>query len=116
MGRVYLSTLELVKILEWNETKIRTIPRQEYVSKSTSSTDIECTVVEPRIITLDCRFGWKDRIDLYILRSSHSWLDLTESGLHIDYVYIENAEIEWAGEEHKDNPFLAKLTLVCSAS
>lgn len=125
MSNVYLGTVSLPNVLNWEEEEVSSIPVKRVVRKTSPTTQAEYFTREPRKITLTTRLSRTEKDSLRDLKNEFSWQPLCDydctppcnsaNPAFVDYVWIEKIGTRWAPEfKGSGTPWLYSVYLICS--
>lgn len=105
------------KILDWEEIKVRRVPRKLDVG-STSAFRIETDAsnTKGRDLKLTCRLTLAERMTLYDLQAEHAWQPLTDDAVLLDYYWIEGVLTRIREVEDNRRDWLTTITCIASNS
>ena len=113
MTIVTLGTITLQKIIDWEETKRRTVPIHDVVNDE-QEVQTDYSVVSPRQIKIIARLTSQEKADLKNLQKECNWQELKEEDTLIDYVWIDKLSFQWRGDEDYASPYYSTISLTCS--
>lgn len=110
------NTITLEDIINWDETKSRTLYRNYNVGVSDGGIAVKETAIpKPKRITLTLRLTSTEKNDLETMQGQHQWQPLNDDGSLIDYVWIESIRPRYKQTDNVDRPWLTDLGLIASA-
>ena len=115
---VTLGTVTLTEVLTWDEDETVEIPVKRVVRKTSPTTQPQYFTRTPRRINIVARCTATVKANLRTLKNQYAWQTLYDyDGVTlVDYVWIENLNPEWAGDQDKNYPWHIRIALVCSST
>lgn len=121
---VYIGTVALENVLDWEEEESMTIPIKHVIRKATPTTQAEYFDRSPRKIIITARLTRAEKQSLRDLKNVANWQPLCDYGCtppcnsanadFVDYVWIEKLHTRWRKPEFRDTPWVYTINLICS--